>query len=341
LTLWMVRAGARGEREDFALQNNVVVIGWEELPDLSDVTSRDELDALCREIYPELKPNTVTNWVGQLWAFRERISVGDLVVLPLKTQSAIAIGEVVGPYAYNPEFPPDATHHRRVKWLRTDLPRSALDQDLLYSLGAFLTVCQIQRNNAEQRIRAVLRGERLVPLNKTTGDGNEDPPVDEEALLDIPQYAKDQIRTYIGQKFKGHELSRLVTALLKAQGYQTQMAPPGADGGVDIIAGQGPLGFDPPRLCVQVKSSDAVTDVKPIRELRGVLQHFGADQGLFVGWGGFTQPAQREARQFFFQVRLWDAGDLVDMVLRHYDALPDDLRAELPLQRIWTLVLDE
>ena len=99
---------------------------------------------------------------------------------------------------------------------------------------------------------------------------------------DLERFARDQIRVFIGQRFKERNLERLVAALLKAEGYQTQQAPVGADGGVDIVAGRGTMGFEPPRLCVQVKSSDQPADVKILRELQGVMTTFGAQQGLLV-----------------------------------------------------------
>jgi restriction system protein len=161
------------------------------------------------------------------------------------------------------------------------------------------------------------------------------------ATLDVEQYARDRIRSFIGRNFRGHELARLVTELMKAQGYQTRMSPPGADGGVDIIAGRGPLGFEPPRICVQVKSSEEPASVNVLRELQGVVRSFGADHGLFVSWGGFKSPVINEARRLYFEIRLWDGGDLVERVLENYDRLPDEVQAELPLKRIWTLVPEE
>jgi restriction system protein len=101
------------------------------------------------------------------------------------------------------------------------------------------------------------------------------------------------------------------------------------------------MGFDHPRLVVQVKSGDQQLDVAPLRELQGVMPRFGAQQGLLVSWGGFRSSVQRESRQLYFQIRLWDARDIVDALLDNYDRLPEDLRAELPLKRIWTLVLEE
>ncbi len=337
MAVWLVRAGRYGEREDLALERGVVVIGWEELPDLSHINSREALQALMEQAYPHAKRNTIANWLGQVWTFIHRIQEGDLVVLPLKRRSAIAIGQITGPYQYRPDFPEDARHTRPVNWLQTDIPRSAFDQDILYSLGAFMTVCRIRRNNAEERIKAILEGRKPA-----TSLPKGEPEIEEgEAPVDLETYARDLIRQYIGRKFRGHDLERLVAAVLRAQGYKVLLPPVGADGGVDIVAGRGPMGFDPPRLCVQVKSSDHPQDIKVLRELQGVMKHFGAEQGLLVSWGGFKSTALNEARRVFFEIRLWDADDLLDALLDNYDRLPEDLRAELPLKRIWTLVPEE
>lgn len=37
MTLWGIRSGKYGEREALALENNVALIGWEELPDLTGI----------------------------------------------------------------------------------------------------------------------------------------------------------------------------------------------------------------------------------------------------------------------------------------------------------------
>jgi restriction system protein len=101
------------------------------------------------------------------------------------------------------------------------------------------------------------------------------------------------------------------------------------------------MGFDEPRVVVQVKSSSQPVDVSVPRELKGVLHDHGARQGLLVSWGGFRQSVINERRRMFFEVRLWDAGDLITALLDCYDQLPEDLRAELPLKRVWMLVPEE
>jgi restriction system protein len=338
MSVWLVRAGRTGENEQIALEHGIVTIGWNELPDLSSISERHELTSLYQEIYPNAGAGRVSNQVGQIWAFKARIRTGDLAVLPLKTQSAIAIGRVSGDYEFRSDLGASVKHTRKVDWIRTDIPRTAFDQDLLYSFGAFMTVCQVKRNNAEGRIHAMLSGKH-VPQPSIDDDANGDEM--SSGVLDIEQAAQDQILEHIQRRFAGHDLAKLVDAVLTAEGYLTRVSPPGPDGGVDILAGSGPMGFDAPRLCVQVKSSASPADVNILRGLQGILQNFQAGQGLLVCWGGFKSSVLAEARQAFFTIRLWDSGDLLRAIVRNYDKFSDELQAELPLKRIWTLVLEE
>jgi restriction system protein len=343
MQVWLVRAGRYGEREQFALDNGCAVVGWEEMDDMSTAVTREDLLDQLRKTYPEDSEKRLINYLSQLWAFTKRMNGDDIVVLPLKSKPALALGRVTGHYQYRPDYPYGARHTRPVEWIRTDVPRSAVGQDLLYSLGAFMTVCEIQRNNAVERLKAVLNTGHdpgaapiLVPAPGKDGD------IDiEQVPVDVQQYATDQIRAFVAEKFTGHGLARLVEAILRAEGFVTFLSPPGADGGLDVLAGSGPLGMDSPRICVQVKSGDSPVDVKVIRELQGVRGKVTADQGLLVAWGGLTKAAEIEARTEFFRLRVWTADDVIDQMTRIYDRLPEDLQADLPLKRVWTVVLDE
>lgn len=255
------------------------------------------------------------------------------MALPSKIQSTIAIGKVEGHYEYRTDLGDDIHHIRKVKWMKTDIPRTDFDQDLLYSLGAAMTVCQIRRNNAEARVKAMLEGKRIKITRRYE--------IEAEERIDIEQVARDQILDFIKRKFKGHDLARLVEAVIQAQGYVTQRSEPGPDGGVDILAGAGPMGFDRPRICVQVKSSSSPADVTVLRSLPGTIQTFKADQRLLVSWGGFNRKVLEESRLSFFTVRLWDSSALLDEILKHYEKFPDSLQAELPLKKIWGIVLEE
>jgi restriction system protein len=81
--------------------------------------------------------------------------------------------------------------------------------------------------------------------------------------------------------------------------------------------------------------------VRVLRELQGVMQRVNAKQGLLVAWGGFTKDAVQEARNVFFSMRLWDQGELLNETAKYYEQFEDELKAELPLKRIWTIVEEE
>ena len=182
--------------------------------------------------------------------------------MPLKQQPAIQIGELTGDYHFEPAGPDPYFHWRPVKWIGEAIPRANFAKDLLYTLGAFMTICRIQRNNAEARI-AAMRASGWKPESAAAVIAKAQPTAiaDEEVQgADLEELASDQIAQLIAARFKGHDLPRLVEAILNAQGYTTYRSPEAADGGVDILAGAGPLGFDHPRLCVEVKSGDAPID---------------------------------------------------------------------------------
>lgn len=326
--MWLMRAGRSGEREATALRHRVAVVGWEDLPDMTACATRAGLETLLRATYPEQKPRTLHRWHGQLWTVRNTVKVGDLAMLPMKSKPEVALGLVDGPYQYRPDLPGGPLHTRPVNWV-AQVPRRAFDTDILFSLGAYMSVCRIARNDAEQRVRTLME---LPPELRVEAR----PP-----LPDLEEHSSAMIHDRIAQRFKGHALADLVACLLEAQGFKPRSSPPGADGGVDILAGSGPLGFDAPRLVVQVKSQDTRLDVRVLRELAGVMARYDAGHGLLVGWGGFAAPARAEAASDYFRIRLWEATDVVAAVKEHYAALPLRIRKELPMKQVWTLVPGE
>lgn len=332
MAVWTVKGGAKGEAEDECLSAGLIGKGGK-VPSLAEVSSRPEISALWSESYPEMSKQQTANHAGQLWSLVRRMQEGELVVLPLKTTGTIAVGRVTGPYQYRPEVGGALTHVRPVQWLKTDIPRDAFDQDLLFSFGAFITVGQVRRDLAEERILAVVNGQRPpIPEDETE-------PGSVETAPDIDALAREQVRQHISHNIAGHDLAHLVAAVLTARGLAASESPPGPDRGVDVLAGAGPLGLDSPRLAVQVKTGTAGVD--EFRSLRGVMEDFRAEQGLLVAWGGFRGTIREEARHAHFSIRLWDADDLLDELFAVYEQLPGELRSELPLRQAWMLVVPQ
>lgn len=345
MAIWLIRAGSHGEYELKFIQENRVYVTWDRLDvDFATLTDRAQLTDAMTQRYSDRKPKTIANWVSQLWPFAHEIKKSDLVVLPLKTQRAIQIGEITSDYHFEPSGPAPFFHWRSVKWIGESIPRAHFGKDLLNTFGAFLTICRVQRNNADSRI-ATMRAngwkpETIAGITRVTTPAV-DEAVDAIEDTDLEEAARDQIALLIAARFKGHGLTRLVEAILKAQGYTTYRSPEGADGGADILAGAGPLGFGAPRLCVEVKSEDSPIDRPTVDKLIGAVTKFGAHEGLFVSWSGFKTNVQKELAASFFRMRLWTQKELLEALFAHYDHLDEDVKAELPLKRIWTVAAQD
>jgi restriction system protein len=218
----MVRAGRHGEGENDALTAGVVGIGWPELGDLTQISSREEIRAQLNATYPDAKPSALANWAGQIDAFRFLMQVGDLVALPLKSAPAVVFGRVRGGYRYVADSVGAMRHQRAVEWIADSIPRDVIDQDLLYSLGAFLTVCRISRNDAERRITALLAQPQTGVLDgarPVSSTSVIEPEEVTDAVIDLAEIGRDQIRRRLAERFKGHELARLIGELLKAERF--------------------------------------------------------------------------------------------------------------------------
>ncbi len=342
MTVWLIRAGSHGEYEQKFISEKRVYVTWDQLDfDLSNFANRPELIAQMTNLYEEAKPKTILTWASQIWPFAHEIAKGDLVILPLKSQPLIFVGEVTGDYEFHGAAENPFFHSRKVKWVGESIPRSSFGQDILYSFGAFLTICRIQRNNAEQRILA-MRQIKWAPEAESLKAPTEQSSLDEgAATADLEMLARDQIATLIAEKFKGHALTRLVDAILKAQGYTTYRSPEGPDGGVDILASSGPVGFGDRCICVEVKSGAQPTDRPTVDKLLGAKAKFHATHALFVAWNGFKSNVQKELAPQFFELRLWSQNELIDELLQVYDRLDGEIRSEIPLRRVWMVAAQE
>jgi len=345
---WLVRGSKNPAFDQWMLTNGYTGVDFHEVPDLSGIDNLGAMRALVASVLPGRKPAAIGNYAAQLFAFSARMSPGDTVVLPVKNSGKVAIGVLTGDYRFMPEEGA-LNHVRAVEWKRTDVPRTTINQDLLYSLGAFSTVVQISRNDAAWRLLQLRNGAEAdpgarsdVPLPVIESTATE--AVDtEEAIandgFDILRYSKDRVLGRIKERFAGHRLSELVAAVLRAEGMSCKVSPPGADGGIDIIAGSGVLGISAPTIIVQVKSQQSRVGSEVLDQLGGVVGQHSADHGLLVAMGGLTQPAQAKVDAQRLKVAVWDEEELLRRIYQHYETLPEDIRADIPLRLAW--VIDE
>ena len=332
MAVWTIRGGRVGEYEDAFLEKGVVAVGFGLRNSVVDFTDRDALRAHLGN----------RSSADQIWRLYNDVENGDMVVLPRKLTRQVAVGRISGAYSYQPEsVGAEAPHVRAVEWQVPNIPRSHFDRDLLNSFGSLLTVSQPGAPNAEARIASIanafLGDDSIGELAATpaigaesSGDDSRDTEFFEE--VDIDQEIRDRIVARLRQKFAGTRLEYLVASILEAAGYVVLQTRKGADGGVDVLAGKGDLGFGEPRLCVQVKGRTSPVDLSEYDRLQGNIASFRAEHGLLVSLGGFTKPVHDRNEQSFFVIRLWGPEELAERLLENYDLLPQDIRADIPLE---------
>ena len=140
------------------------------------------------------------------------------------------------------------------------------------------------------------------------------------------------------QNIPPYEFQALVAGLLRAMGYFVSwVAPPGKDGGLDVVAYTDPLGAKGPRIKTQVKRHRGQkVDVNDLRSFMAVLS--SQDVGIFVSTSGFTSDAEREARhQENRQITLINLERLFDLWVENYDDLTEEDRQRLPLRPVYFL----
>lgn len=180
--------------------------------------------------------------------------------------------------------------------------------------------------------------------DRVEGADKDGPTVDELERQTVYEEAKEQARKEIDQRIDQlgpYDFQRLVAELLRAMGYHVPYnAPPGPDGGVDIIAYKDPLGTTVPRIKVQVKHRTSKVVSKDIREMEGLLRKEG-DIGLIVSSGGFTTDADRELRSSSRHIETMNLDRLITLWQQHYDRLTESGKALLPLVPVFFLAPSE
>ncbi len=344
---WLVRGSKNAAFDQWMLDEGLTGIDFWEVPDLSGIGDLPAMRDVVRSAMPTLKVGAIGNYAAQLFAFSSRIAVGDLVILPVRHTAKLAFGVVTGGYEYR-EGKGTLNHVRAIEWRRTDVARTAINQDLLYSLGAFSTVVQISRNDAAWRLWQVAKGAETDPgarggetpaLPTTDLDAVDSDEAIAEEGFDILRYSKDRVLGRLRERFAGHRLSDLVAAILEAEGMTCKVSPPGADGGIDIIAGSGVLGISAPTIIVQVKSQPSPVGSEVLDQLGGVVGQHQADHGLLVAMGGLTKPARDKVAMQRLRVAVWDEEEVLNRIYKHYAALPAEFKEDIPLTFAW--VIDE
>ena len=154
---WVVRAGREGETVAHNLSHSVVTIEWDEFdaPELGRFPDRASYGNYSTSA-PRSPSNERQSARDQIWRFYHHISVGDLVVVPLKNYGSdddwIAIGRVLGEARRDDSQPALAKNQRSVEWLTGAVSKSGVEGDLRRSIDGPGTVRPIKSERAPRRL---------------------------------------------------------------------------------------------------------------------------------------------------------------------------------------------
>lgn len=321
--LWGIRAGRGDEAYEMFTKDGVVALALPGTPDLSALPDdREAFKQVYRQVFPERSDGNVVTGASQLYRFVHEMQVGDLVAYPSKRDRHVHLGRIESDYRFAPAAPYRFCHQRRVQWLKR-VPRTSYSQGALFELGSALTLFQV-RNYLDEHM-AALQGQVVTPAAEQ----------DETVALvaeEIEATTRDFVLKTIARELKGHPFSAFVADLLEVLGYRTRVSPPGPDGGVDILAHRDELGFEPPIIKVQVKSTEGSVGAPAVQALYGNVA--SSEFGLLVTLGDFT-PQARNFANSKANLRLIDGEQLVSLVLDRYEQLDSKYKGLLPLRRVY------
>jgi restriction system protein len=326
---WMVRAGQGGRYFDFFRNLRIVAIGWKAIGDISRYDKRRDLAIQLRVAIPNYSEGTALVASGQLFRFANEIKIGDRIVTYDPRARSYLCGMILGDYVHEENGDIDELSNRRAVSWEFERSRDELSVPTKNTLGSILTLFQVA-----QFAEAELWRER-----QSTRDARPEAPCDglevqtkivnrafelaDATFQQIQEQANERIKDRIAA-LSWSDMQELVAGLLRAMGYVAKVSPPGPDRGRDIIASPDGLGFQEPRIVVEVKHRLERMGAPEIRKFLGGRKPH--EKGLFVSTGGFTPEAHYEAERASIPLTLLDSEQLIEFLLLHYSRLDEKIQ---------------
>lgn len=110
---WIYAPGRGAVKWEECFEKNIMLLGWEEVGDLSTFVSKEEMKQKMKEVYGE--ENSYKNSVHATWQFVNDMKPGDVVFVKKGVYGIIGRGVVESDYEYDAERT-DYNNIRHVKW---------------------------------------------------------------------------------------------------------------------------------------------------------------------------------------------------------------------------------
>lgn len=113
---WIYTPGNNGDKWYEFYEQGIMAIGWNELGDLSQFSTKDEVEVELRRLsgQNEIKK---TNDALANWQFKHEISIGDVIIAKKGQTVLLGYGEVSSDFQYDPDKP-EYKKYREVQWIK-------------------------------------------------------------------------------------------------------------------------------------------------------------------------------------------------------------------------------
>lgn len=314
--VYVVRADF-GKYADHFLKGDYVGIGWIPNKDLSNVKQRDELYPIYQRAHPnDTSKFVVGQQVNQIARFLLDIQAGDYVITPPSDTEYVRFCKIEPDPSYfysNTDDGCPFPHRRRVSWDGRTFKRSEFSVPFQNTLRSSLTIFAVSHRE-EFLSRIGVKG--FVKQNKV-------------ALVDPYQVVLDQIL-----KLDAAEFEILVKHLLTALGFEgSEVTGKTGDGGVDAIGELNVSNLAKVKVFVQAKRYNLGSKISAsvVRQLRQAIPFGG--QGAFITTSNYQTKATDVALETGFpRIGLINGHQLVDLLIEHWGAIPEEFREGLGLR---------
>ena len=328
-TMWMVRAGKKGEYFRFFQEKNLIAIGLPKVGDLKMLKEESKVREKIEEVYSFDSAYVTGKATKRLYKFYSEIKNGDWLITYDNDSREYLVGQVANNSGYyfsdlDDEYP-SLVHRRNVEWEKDKkISRDILADITKNSLGSLMTLFKIDGEPKEDIFRQMKDGQKaLSPLDV------DDSVVEDEGVSQVDmvyESVKDKIA-----RISPRNMEHLAAALFRAMNLVAVVTPKTKDGGYDVYASPDGLMMEEPRVCAEVKHrpKDSISS----GEMRNFIQAKRQARGVYISTGGFSPEAITEARNS--EITTLNLEQFAELIIKHYDNFDIEGRMLLPMQKLY------
>jgi restriction system protein len=315
MAIYCIRANFGQYTESF-VKGGYIAIGWLEDENLKSIRpdNDDKLYKLYERYYPGAAKMSAAQNLGQIYRFLFDVRKGDTVITPAENVEDLYYGTVTSEYYFDRNEYCPYPHRKKVKWEEKPLLRSSLSIPLQNTLRSSLTVFSVKHESAF-----------LEAIGKKT-------PTKE--AMKYPEFEEVILRRVL--ELSAEEFEILVTNLLSAIGFEATHVGKVGDAGVDARGELDIYGMAKVDLWIQAKRYDLNSTINPsiVKDLRASVPE--KSQACLITTSTNIPKKTREecVKPGFKRIGLLDGNQLVEVLIDHYEDLPEELRDKLRLRRV-------